>query len=192
MKNIITSIEGKECSTNVESKRFKERIIHFTDEVNSKTADSLISELRYLDSISSEDIILYINSPGGSVTDGLAIYDCISDLHSDVVTIVHGMAASMGAFLLACAGTKGKRYASPNSEIMIHQPLGGMQGQASDIKIHAERILKMKKKLNKIFAEKTGQKLSVIEKDTDRDNFMSAEDALKYGIVDHIGYPNFC
>ena len=192
MKNIITSIDGKECSTNIESKRFKDRIIHFTDEVNNKTADSLISELRYLDSISNEDIILYINSPGGSVTDGFAIYDFIEDLHSDVITIVHGMAASMGAFLLACAGTKGKRYASPNSEIMIHQPLGGMQGQASDIKIHAERILKMKKKLNKIFAEKTGQKLSVIEKDTDRDNFMSAEEALDYGIVDHIGYPDFC
>ena len=192
MKNIITSIDGKECSTNIESKRFKDRIIHFTDEVNNKTADTLISELRYLDSISNEDIILYINSPGGSVTDGFAIYDCIEDLHSDVITIVHGMAASMGAFLLACAGTKGKRYASPNSEIMIHQPLGGMQGQASDIKIHAERILKMKKKLNKIFAEKTGQKLSVIEKDTDRDNFMSAEEALDYGIVDHIGYPDFC
>lgn len=192
MKNIITSIDGKECSTNIESKRFKDRIIHFTDEVNNKTADSLISELRYLDSISNEDIILYINSPGGSVTDGFAIYDCIEDLRSDVVTIVHGMAASMGAFLLACAGTKGKRYASPNSEIMIHQPLGGMQGQASDIKIHAERLLKKKKKLNKIFAEKTGQKLSVVEKDTDRDNFMSAEEALDYGIVDHIGYPDFC
>ena len=192
MKSIVTSIDGKECSTNIESKRFKDRIIHFTDEVNSKTADALISELRYLDSIGEEDIILYINSPGGSVTDGLAIYDCVVDLHSDVVTIVHGMAASMGAFLLACAGTKGKRYASPNSEIMIHQPLGGMQGQASDIKIHAERILKMKEKLNKIFAEKTGKPYEQVCIDTDRDNFLSAEEALNYGIVDHIGYPDFC
>lgn len=191
MKSIVTSIDGKECSTNIESKRFKDRIIHFTDEVNSKTADSLISELRYLDSIGNEDIILYINSPGGSVTDGLAIYDCIEDLHSDVVTIVHGMAASMGAFLL-CAGTKGKRFASPNSEVMIHQPLGGMQGQASDIKIHAERILKMKEKLNRIFAEKTGKPYEQVCIDTDRDNFLSAEEALDYGIVDRIGYPDFC
>lgn len=191
MKSIVTSIDGKECSTNIESKRFKDRIIHYTDEVNSKTADALISELRYLDSIGDEDIILYINSPGGCVTDGLAIYDCIEDLHSDVVTIVHGMAASMGAFLL-CAGTKGKRFASPNSEVMIHQPLGGMQGQASDIKIHAERILKMKEKLNRIFAEKTGKPYEQVCIDTDRDNFLSAEEALDYGIVDHIGYPDFC
>lgn len=191
MKSIVTSIDGKECSTNIESKRFKDRIIHYTDEVNSKTADALISELRYLDSIGDEDIILYINSPGGCVTDGLAIYDCIEDLHSDVVTIVHGMAASMGAFLL-CAGTKGKRFASPNSEVMIHQPLGGIQGQASDIKIHAERILKMKEKLNRIFAEKTGKPYEQVCIDTDRDNFLSAEEALDYGIVDHIGYPDFC
>lgn len=191
MKSIVTSIDGKECSTNIESKRFKDRIIHYTDEVNSKTADALISELRYLDSIGDEDIILYINSPGGCVTDGLAIYDCIEDLHSDVVTIVHGMAASMGAFLL-CAGAKGKRFASPNSEVMIHQPLGGMQGQASDIKIHAERILKMKEKLNRIFAEKTGKPYEQVCIDTDRDNFLSAEEALDYGIVDHIGYPDFC
>ena len=191
MKSIVTSIDGKECSTNIESKRFKDRIIHYTDEVNSKTADALISELRYLDSIGDEDIILYINSPGGCVTDGLAIYDCIEDLHSDVVTIVHGMAASMGAFLL-CAGAKGKRFASPNSEVMIHQPLGGMQGQASDIKIHAERILKMKEKLNRIFAEKTGKPYEQVCIDTDRDNFLSAEEALDYGIVYHIGYPDFC
>lgn len=190
--NIITTIDGKECSTNVESKLFKDRKVYLSKDITSETAETITSLLRYLDSTSNEDIVLYINSPGGSVTDGFAIYDCITDLRSDVVTIVQGMAASMGAFILCCAGTKGKRYASPNSEVMIHQPLGGMQGQASDIKIHAERILKMKKKLNKIFAEKTGQKLSVIEKDTDRDNFMSAEEALEYGIVDHIGYPDFC
>lgn len=191
MKNIITSIEGNQCTTNVESKRFKDRIIHFTAEVNSQTADTLISELRYLDNIGDGDIILYINSPGGSVTDGLAIYDAIKDLKSDVVTIAHGQAASMGSFLLA-AGTKGKRFASPNCEIMIHQPLGGIQGQASDIKIHAEHILKIKSKLTSILSENTGQELAVIEIDTDRDNFMSAEEALEYGIIDHIGYPDFC
>lgn len=191
MINIITTIEGKECSTNVESKRFKDRIIHFTGEVNSQSADALVAELRYLDSISNEDIILYINSPGGSVTDGLSIYDTMNDLKSDVITIAHGQAASMGAFLLA-AGTKGKRYAAPSCEIMIHQPLGGMQGQASDIKIHAERMLRVKSKLNTILSEKTGQKLEVIEADTDRDNFMTPEDALAYGVIDHIGYPGFC
>lgn len=190
MINIITSIDGRECSTNIESKLFKDRIIHFKDEVNRQTADELVMKLRYLDSISSEDIILYINSPGGSVSDGLAIYDCINDLESDVVTVVHGMAASMGAFLLAC-GTKGKRYASPNAEIMIHQPLGGMQGQASDIVIHAEHISKIKKKLNTILAEKTGQDLEIIEKCTDRDNFLSADEAKAFGIVDHIGFPKF-
>lgn len=191
MINIITTIDGKDCQTNIESKRFKDRIIHFTGEINSKTADELIAELRYLDSSANDDIILYINSPGGSVTDGMAIYDAINNLESDVVTIAHGMAASMGAFLLAC-GAKGKRYAAPSAEIMIHQPLGGMQGQASDIKIHAERILKIRHMLNTVLTEKTGQDISVIEKDTERDNFMSAEEALKYGLIDHVGFPEFC
>lgn len=190
MINIITTIDGKECSTNIESKLFKDsRTIYFNDEVNSRTASELIMALRYLDSFSSEDITLYINSPGGSVSDGLAIYDCINDLESDVVTVAHGLAASMGAFLLAC-GTKGKRYAAPNAEIMIHQPLGGMQGQASDIAIHAEHITKIKKKLNTILAERTGQDVTVIERCTDRDNFLSAAEAKAFGVVDHVRFPD--
>ena len=154
-------------------------------EINDNVANLIVSELLYLDSLNHEDICLYINSPGGSVTAGFAIYDTMNFISSNVRTIVVGMAASMAAFLLAC-GTKGMRSALPNSEIMIHQPLGGMQGQATDMQIACERILKMKKRLNQILADQTGQKLSTIEKDTDRDNFMDAKEAKKYGLIDCI------
>ena len=159
--------------------------IFITGEINDNTSNIVISELLYLDSLSNEDISIYINSPGGSVTAGLAIYDTMNYIKSDVKTIVVGMAASMAAFLLAC-GKKGKRYALTNSEVMIHQPLGGVSGQATDIKIAAERILKMKDKLNKILSEKTGQSLRKITKDTDRDNYMNAIEAKKYGLIDEI------
>mgnify|MGYP006329098825 CR=1 FL=1 len=149
-------------------------------------ANTVVAQLIYLEGKDAgKDISLYINSPGGSVSAGMAIYDTMNYIKCDVSTICIGMAASMGAFLLS-AGAKGKRYALPNSEVMIHQPLGGMQGQASDIKIHADRIVKMKDKLNNILAEATGQPLEVIEKDTDRDNFMSADQAKEYGLVDEV------
>ena len=157
-----------------------------SDEVNDATASLVVAQLLFLDSEDPDkDINLYINSPGGSITAGMAIYDTMKYTKADVSTICVGMAASMGAFLLS-AGAKGKRFALPNSEIMIHQPLGGTQGQATDIQIHAERIIKMKDKLNRMLAEHTGQPLEVIQKDTERDNFMSAEEALKYGLIDKI------
>jgi ATP-dependent Clp protease protease subunit len=156
------------------------------DEVNDTTASLVVAQLLYLEGQDPDkDISLYINSPGGSITAGMAIYDTMNYIKCDVSTICIGMAASMGAFLLS-AGAKGKRYALPNSEIMIHQPLGGMQGQASDIKIHADRIIKIREKLNTILSEATGQPLEVIEKDTDRDNFMSADQAKEYGLVDEV------
>ena len=156
------------------------------EEVNMNTASLVVAQLLYLESQdASKDISLYINSPGGSVTDGMAIYDTMQYIKCDVSTICIGMAASMGAFLLA-AGAKGKRYALPNCDIMIHQPSGGAKGQATDINIHAQHILKTKEKLNKILSEKTGQPYEVIAADTERDNFMDAEQALKYGIVDKI------
>jgi len=165
-----------------------DRIVMLCDEVNDTTASLVVAQLLYLEGQDPDkDISLYINSPGGSITAGMAIYDTMNYIKCDVSTICIGMAASMGAFLLS-AGAKGKRYALPNSEVMIHQPLGGMQGQASDIKIHADRIVKMKDKLNNILAEATGQPLEVIEKDTDRDNFMSAEQAKEYGLVDEVIY----
>ena len=157
-----------------------------SDEVNDATASLVVAQLLFLDSEDPDkDINLYINSPGGSITAGMAIYDTMQYTKADVSTICVGMAASMGAFLLS-AGAKGKRFALPNSEIMIHQPLGGAQGQATDIQIHAERIIKMKDKLNRMLSEQTGQPLDIIKKDTERDNFMSAEEALKYGLIDKI------
>ncbi|MBQ3008533.1 MAG: ATP-dependent Clp protease proteolytic subunit, partial [Oscillospiraceae bacterium] len=157
-----------------------------SDEVNDATASLVVAQLLYLEGQDPDkDISLYINSPGGSVTAGMAIYDTMQYIKCDVSTICIGMAASMGAFLLA-AGTKGKRYALPNSEIMIHQPLGGMQGQASDIKIHADRIIRMKEKLNTILAERTGQSLEKVTQDTDRDNFLSADEACAYGLIDKV------
>ena len=157
-----------------------------TDEVNNVTASLVVAQLLFLEGQdSSKDISLYINSPGGSVSDGLAIYDTIQYIKCDVSTICMGMAASMGAFLLA-AGTKGKRFALPNSEIMIHQPLGGAQGQASDIIISANHIQRTKKRLNTILSERTGQPYEVIEKDTDRDNWLTAQQALEYGLIDKV------
>ncbi|MBP1551652.1 MAG: ATP-dependent Clp endopeptidase proteolytic subunit ClpP [Oscillospiraceae bacterium] len=177
-----------ERSYDIYSRLLNDRIVMLCDEVNDTTASLVVAQLLYLEGQDPDkDISLYINSPGGSITAGMAIYDTMNYIKCDVSTICIGMAASMGAFLLS-AGAKGKRYALPNSEVMIHQPLGGMQGQASDIKIHADRIVKMKDKLNNILAEATGQPLEVIEKDTDRDNFMSAEQAKEYGLVDEVIY----
>ena len=175
-----------ERSYDIYSRLLNDRIVMLCDEVNDTTASLVVAQLLYLEAQDSEkDISFYINSPGGSITAGMAIYDTMNYIKCDVSTICIGMAASMGAFLLS-AGAKGKRYALPNSEIMIHQPLGGMQGQASDIKIHADRIIKIREKLNTILSEATGQPLEVIEKDTDRDNFMSADQAKEYGLVDEV------
>ena len=175
-----------ERSYDIYSRLLNDRIVMLCDEVNDTTASLVVAQLLYLEGQDPEkDISLYINSPGGSITAGMAIYDTMNYIKCDVSTICIGMAASMGAFLLS-AGAQGKRYALPNSEIMIHQPLGGMQGQASDIKIHADRIIKIREKLNTILSEATGQPLEVIEKDTDRDNFMSADQAKEYGLVDEV------
>ena len=168
------------------SRLLKERIIFITDEINDATASLVVAQLLFLEAEEPDkDIQMYINSPGGSITSGFAIYDTMQYIKADVSTICVGMAASMGAFLLA-AGATGKRYALPNAEIMIHQPLGGTRGQAEDIRIHAERIVKMRDNLNKILSDKTGQPLEKIAKDTDRDNFMSAEEATEYGLIDEV------
>ena len=175
-----------ERTYDIYSRLLKDRIIFIDDEINDHTASIVVAELLFLEAQDPDkDINIYINSPGGSITAGLAIYDTMQLVKPDVSTICVGMAASMGAFLLA-GGTKGKRYALPNAEIMIHQPLGGMQGQASDIKINADRLLQMKERLNKILSANTGQKLEVIEKDTDRDNFMLAPEAVEYGLIDKV------
>ena len=174
-----------ERSYDIFSRLLKERIILLSGEINDNLANVVIAEILYLDSINHEDISIYINSPGGSITSGMAIYDTMNFVKSDISTICIGMAASMGAFLLS-SGKKGKRFSLPNSEIMIHQPLGGAEGQATEIKIAAERILKSRDKLNKILSENTNQDLKKIENDTERDNFMDAEEALKYGIIDKI------
>jgi len=175
-----------ERSYDIYSRLLKDRIIILSDEVNDVTASLIVAQLLFLESEDPDkDIQLYINSPGGSITSGMAIYDTMQYIKPDVSTICIGMAASMGAFLLL-SGAKGKRYALPNSEIMIHQPLGGMKGQASDIKIHADRILKIRDTLNDIISERTGQPLDKVERDTDRDNFLTAEEAKAYGIIDDI------
>ena len=177
---------GGERSYDIFSRLLNDRIIMLSDEVNDTTASLVVAQLLYLESQDPDkDISFYINSPGGSVTAGMAIYDTMNYIKPDVSTICVGLAASMGAFLLS-SGANGKRFALPNSEIMIHQPLGGAKGQASDIKIHADWILKTRDKLNHILAENTGKPLEVIERDTDRDNFMSAEDALAYGLIDKV------
>ena len=187
--NLIPTVIEKsnigERSYDIYSRLLKDRIIILNDEITDTSSNIVIAELLYLDSINHNDINIYINSPGGSVTAGMGIYDTINFIKSDVSTICVGIAASMAAFLLS-SGTKNKRYALPNSEIMIHQPLGGAQGQATEIKIAAERILKLKDKLNHILAKNTRQNIKKIEKDTDRDNFMSANEALNYGIIDNI------
>lgn len=175
-----------ERSYDIFSRLLKDRIIFLADEVNDATASLVVAQLLFLDSEDPDkDINLYINSPGGSITAGMAIYDTMQFTKADVSTICVGMAASMGAFLLS-SGAKGKRFALPNSEIMIHQPSSGTKGQATDMKIHVDWVLKTKEKLNKMLAEQTGQPLEVIQQDTERDNFMSAEEALKYGLIDQI------
>ena len=175
-----------ERAYDIYSRLLRERVVFMVGPVNDQTANLVIAQMLFLESENPDkDISLYINSPGGSVSAGLAIFDTIQFIKPDVSTLCVGMAASMGAFLLA-AGAKGKRFSLPNSRVMIHQPLGGVQGQASDIEIHAKEILALRDKLNKILSERTGQSLETISRDTDRDNFMSAEDALQYGIVDKV------
>ena len=174
-----------ERSYDIFSRLLKERIIFVSGEINDTLANSVIASLLYLDSINNEDIYLYINSPGGSITSGMSIYDTMNFIKSKVITIGIGMCASMAAFLLS-SGTQGKRYALPNSDIMIHQPLGGAEGQASDIKIAADRILFLRRRLNKILAKNTKQPLRKIEKDTERDYYLDAEEALQYGLIDQV------
>ena len=183
---VVEQTARGERSYDIFSRLLNDRIIMLNDEVNDTTASLIVAQLIYLEGQDPDkDISLYINSPGGSVTAGMAIFDTMNYIKSEVSTICIGMSASMGAFLLA-AGQKGKRLALPNSEIMIHQPSGGVQGKASDVKIAAERILKMRQKLNQILAEQTGQPVEVVERDTDRDNFMSAEEAKAYGLIDKV------
>lgn len=182
---IVEKEMNGERSYDIYSRLLKDRIILLSGEINDDTANSIVAQLLYLDSLNHEDISIYINSPGGVITSGMAIYDTMNFIQSDVKTICVGMAASMGAFLLS-SGTKGKRFALPNSEIMIHQPLGGAKGQATEIQIAAEHILKMKARLNQILAENTGKPLEVIERDTERDYFLDAKEALDYGLVDKI------
>lgn len=182
---IIEKSSNKEYAYDLYSRLLKDRVIFLSGEINDSVSNIIVSELLYLDSLNNDDIFLYINSPGGSVSAGMAIYDTMNYIKSDVKTIAIGLAASMGAFILA-NGTKGKRCSLKNSEIMIHQPLGGTSGQATDIKIAAEHILKTKDKINKILADVTGNSLKKIEKDTDRDNFMDAKEALNYGLIDQI------
>jgi len=182
---VIEKTNDCERSYDIYSRLLQDRIIILNGEIDDNSANIIVAELLYLDSINHNDISLYINSGGGSVTAGMAIYDTMNFIKSDVSTICIGMSASMAAFLLS-SGTKGKRYALPNSEVMIHQPLGGVQGQATEIKIAAERILKMKQKLNQLLAQNTGQDLKKIEEDTERDHFLSAYEAKDYGLVDKV------
>lgn len=183
---VVEQTNRGERSYDIFSRLLNDRIILLNEDVNSASAGVIVAQLLYLEGQDPEkDISLYINSPGGVITDGMAIYDTMQYIKCDVSTICIGMAASMGAFLLA-AGAKGKRFALPNSEIMIHQPSGGAQGQATDISIHANHILHVKKKLNTILSERTGQPLEVVERDTERDNFMTAQEALKYGLIDKV------
>ena len=183
---VIEQTSRGERSYDIYSRLLKDRIIFIGEQIDEHLASVVVAQLLFLEAEDSEkDICIYINSPGGSVTAGMAIYDTMQYIKPDVCTVCMGMAASMGAFLLA-GGAKGKRFALPNAEIMIHQPLGGVNGQAEDIKIHAEWILKTRDKLNKILAANTGQDLAVIERDTDRDNFMGAAEAAEYGLIDRV------
>ena len=183
---VVEQTSRGERSYDIFSRLLNDRIVMLTDEVNDTTASLVVAQLLYLEGQDMEkDISLYINSPGGSVTAGMAIFDTMNYIKCDVSTICMGMAASMGAFLLA-AGAKGKRFALPNSDIMIHQPSGGAQGQATDISIHANHILRVKDKLNQILSERTGQPLEVVKRDTERDNFMTAQEALEYGLIDKV------
>ncbi|SFD96060.1 ATP-dependent Clp protease proteolytic subunit ClpP [Lentibacillus persicus] len=183
---VIEQTNRGERAYDIYSRLLKDRIIMLGSGVDDNVANSIVAQLLFLEAEDPDkDISLYINSPGGSITAGMAIYDTMQFIKPNVSTICTGMAASMGAFLLA-AGEKGKRYALPNSEVMIHQPLGGTQGQATDIEIHARRIIEMREKINKILSERTGQPQEVIDRDTDRDNFMSAEKSVEYGLIDKI------
>ncbi|MFD1358841.1 ATP-dependent Clp endopeptidase proteolytic subunit ClpP [Fictibacillus halophilus] len=183
---VIEQTNRGERAYDIYSRLLKDRIIMLGSAIDDNVSNSIVAQLLFLAAEDPDkDISLYINSPGGSITSGMAIYDTMNFIKPHVSTICIGMAASMGAFLLA-AGEKGKRYVLPNSEVMIHQPLGGTRGQASDIEIHARRIIQMREQLNKILAEKTGQPLEVIERDTDRDNFLTAEAAVEYGLVDKL------
>ena len=183
---VVEQTARGERSYDIYSRLLNDRIIFLADEVNDVTASLVVAQLLYLEAQDPDkDIYLYINSPGGSISAGMAIYDTMNYIKCDVSTICVGMAASMGAFLLS-SGAKGKRFALPNAEVMIHQPLGGMRGQASDIKIHADHILKIRAKLNNLLSEQTGKPLKTIERDTERDNFMSADEACAYGLVDKV------
>ncbi len=183
---VIDNTGKGERSYDIYSRLLEDRVIFLTGEINDAVADAVVAQLIFLESKDpNKDICLYINSPGGSVTAGMAIYDTMNYIKCDVSTICIGLAASMGAFLLS-SGAKGKRYALPNSEIMIHQPLGGAQGQASDIKIQADHIIKTKHRLNTILAKNSGKPYEQVEKDTDRDNYLSAEDAKEYGLIDEV------
>ena len=182
---VIEKSSMGERAYDIYSRLLKNRIVLLSGEINDDTANVIIAQLLYLDSISNDDISLYINSPGGSISSGMAIYDTMNLIKSDVSTICVGMSASMAAFLLSC-GKKGKRYCLPNSEVMIHQPLGGVKGQAIEIDIVAKRIINLRSKLNSILAKNTKRNLKQIEKDTDRDYYMSAQEALEYGIIDKI------
>ena len=186
---VIETTNRGERAYDIYSRLLKDRIIMLGSQIDDNVANSIVSQLLFLQAQDAEkDIYLYINSPGGSVTAGFAIYDTIQHIKPDVQTICIGMAASMGSFLLA-AGTKGKRFALPNAEVMIHQPLGGAQGQATEIEIAANHILKTREKLNRILAERTGQNIETIQKDTDRDNFLTADEAKEYGLIDHVMQP---
>ena len=183
---VIQETNRGERSFDIYSRLFNDRIVFLADEVNDTTASLVVAQLLYLEAQDPDkDIYLYINSPGGSISAGMAIYDTMNYIKCDVSTICVGMAASMGAFLLS-SGAKGKRFALPNAEVMIHQPLGGTRGQATDIKIHADHIIKIREKLNRLLSEQTGKELSIIERDTERDNFMSADEACAYGLVDKV------
>lgn len=183
---VVEQTNRGERSYDIYSRLLNDRIIFLSEEVNDHTASLVVAQLLYLEAQDPDkDIQFYINSPGGSITSGMAIYDTMQYIKSDVSTICVGLAASMGAFLLA-AGTSGKRFALPNSEIMIHQPAGGMQGQATDIKIQAERLIRIKNRLNQIMSEKTGKPIEVVANDTERDNFMTSQEALRYGLIDKI------
>ena len=183
--NVVEKSEDGERVYDIYSRLLKDRIIILTGEIDDNKANSIVGQLLYLDSINHENISLYINSPGGSITAGMAIYDTMNFVNSKVSTICIGMAASMAAFLLS-SGEKGLRFCLPNSEVMIHQPLGGASGQATEIKIAAERILKLKQKINQILSKNTNQELKKIENDTERDYFLSSKEALKYGLIDKI------
>lgn len=183
---VVDRTESGERSYDIYSRLLEERVVFLTGEINDEVANLVVAQLIYLESKDpAKDICLYINSPGGSVSAGLAIYDTMNYIRPDVSTVCMGFAASMGAFLLS-SGAKGKRYALPNSEIMIHQVLGGTQGQASDVEIHTRQLLKVKEKINRILAENTGKSLKQVTKDTDRDNYLTAQEALDYGIIDAV------